>query len=139
MSAPPPPAAPTELAPAPAAAQPVSRPDDLASLSRAVMVLLTWGFRVGAALLALGIVLSLITRDPLNPVATPFADILPTIRAGRAAGVVDLAILWLMTVPVGAVVLLVVGFSRLGDRRYALISLFVLAVLGVSIALALAR
>jgi hypothetical protein len=138
MSAPPPPAAPAELAPVPAAPS-TSRPDDLASLSRAVMLLLTWGFRVGAALLALGIVLSLITRDPLNPVATPFAEVLPTVLAGRAAGLVDLAILWLMAVPVGAVLLLVVGFSRLGDRRYALICLLVLAVLGVSIALALAR
>jgi len=37
------------------------------------------------------------------------------------------------------VVALLVGFLRLGDRRYAVLSLLVLLVLGISIGLALRR
>ncbi len=113
------------------------RTGELAPLYAAAGATLTWGFRVGAALLAAGIVLALARREPLNREANPFSDVLPAVLDGRAAGVVDLAILWLMVVPVGAVVVVAGGFFRLGDRRYALLSLLVLAVLGVSIALAL--
>ena len=44
-----------------------------------------------------------------------------------------------MASPVFAVVAVAAGFLRLGDRRYALLSLLVLAVLAASIGLALLR
>ncbi len=123
-----------------AAIKPGERPTgELAPLYAAAVATLTWGFRTGAALLAAGIVLALARREPLNREADPFAEVIPAVLDGRAAGVVDLAILWLMVVPVGAVLVVAGGFLRLGDRRYALLSLLVLAVLGVSIALALGR
>ena len=115
------------------------RTAELEPLYDAAIATLTWGFRAGAALLAGGIVLALAKQEPLERVAEPFADIVPAIRDGRAAGVVDVAILWMVATPVAAVLVVAVGFARLGDRRYVLLSLLVLAVLGVSVALALAR
>jgi hypothetical protein len=100
---------------------------------------LTWSFRIGAALLLVGIVLALIQQQPLNHVTEGFDEVFPSVLRGDAAGVVDLAILWLMASPVFAVLVITAGFFRLGERKYALISVLVLAVLGASIALALAR
>lgn len=100
---------------------------------------LTWSFRVGAALLLLGIVLAVIQRQPLNHVTEGFGEVIPSVLRGDAAGVVDLAILWLMITPVLVVLILAVGFFRLGERKYGLLSLLVLAVLGASVALALAQ
>lgn len=99
----------------------------------------TWGFRSGAALLAVGIAFSLVQRDPLGTVAEPFDEVVPSVLKGEAAGIIDLAILWMVSTPVVTVVVMIVGFLRLGDRRYALFSLVALAVLGISIGLALRR
>jgi uncharacterized membrane protein len=41
--------------------------------------------------------------------------------------------------PVATVIVVAANFWRLGDRRYALLSLIVLAILGTSVALALNR
>jgi hypothetical protein len=111
----------------------------LAPLYAAAVTTLTWGFRTGGALLVAGILLALATREPLGRVAQPFDEVLPAVLDGEAAGVVDLAILWMVSVPVATVLVVTVGFLRLGDRRYAALSLLALAVLGISIGLALGR
>lgn len=100
---------------------------------------LTWGFRLGALLLALGLTLAAIQSESLNRVATPFGDILPSIRDGQASGLVDAAILTLIVTPVVTTLAVAIGFARVGDRLYAFLSLIVLTILGVSIALALFR
>ena len=115
---------------------PAGRGPDLRPLYGAATAVLAWGFRLGALLLAAGLVLALIRREPLNRSADPFSEVLPTVRAGEAAGVVDLAIIWFMLTPVAVVAVVAVGFWRAGDRAYALLSLLVLAVLGTSIVLA---
>jgi hypothetical protein len=98
-----------------------------------------WGFRLGAALLACGVVVALAKGEPLGRQADPFGEVLDEIRAGHAAGIIDLAILWFMFTPVATVIIVAASFWRLGDRRYALLSLVVLVILGVSVALALGR
>ncbi len=126
-----------EAASPPVPAGPPARPvAELGALYAAAIAVLTWGFRLGAALLAAGLLLALVRREPLNRSADPFSEVLPTLRAGEAAGLVDLAIIWFMLTPVAVVAVVGVGFWRAGDRRYALLSLLVLAVLGASIALA---
>ena len=112
---------------------------ELTPVYAAAIRTLTWGSRLGAALLLVGLAVALARREPLNHQAEPFAEVLPAVLDGRAAGIVDLAILWLMITPVVTVVVVAIGFLRLGDRRYALLSLLVLAILGVSIGLALRR
>lgn len=100
---------------------------------------LVWGFRIGAVLLGVGVVLALLKGEPLGREADRIVDVPGAIAAGHAAGIIDLAILWFMAVPVVTVVVMAISFWRLGDRRYAMLSLVVLAILGVSIALALNR
>jgi uncharacterized membrane protein len=111
----------------------------LAPLYAAATSSFTWGFRLGAALLAVGILMALVKGEPLGREADPIGEIAANIQAGHAAGVIDLAILWFMLTPVATVIVVAVSFWRLGDRRYALCSLVVLAILGTSIALALNR
>jgi hypothetical protein len=108
----------------------------LYNLSRDIFV---WGFRLGAALLVLGLLMTIVTGEPIGLVADPLADIPGTVLSGKASGVIDLAILWFMATPVVTVIAVAAGFLRLGDRRYALLSLIVLVILGASIALSLLR
>lgn len=116
-----------------------ARTDRLEPLYDAAVKTLFWGFRLGAALLALGVIVSLVKREPLGHEADPLTDVIATVRAGYASGIIDLAILWFMLTPVATVIVVAVSFWRLGDRRYALLSVVVLAILGVSVALALNR
>jgi uncharacterized membrane protein len=116
-----------------------ARTERLEPLYDAAVKTLFWGFRLGAALLALGIVAALVKREPLGHEADPIADVIAMVRAGHASGIIDLAILWFMLTPVATVIVVAANFWRLGDRRYALLSLIVLAILGVSVTLALNR
>lgn len=115
------------------------RTERLQPLYTSAGLALAWSFRIGVALLLLGIVLAVLQRQPLNHVAGAFGEVVPSVLRGEAAGVVDLAVLWLMASPVVVVLIVAAGFWRLGERRYAALSLLVLLVLGVSIVLALAR
>jgi hypothetical protein len=116
-----------------------ARTEHLAPLYDAAIRTFVWGFRLGAALLALGIGMALVKGEPLGREADPISGVLAEVLAGNASGIIDLAILWFMLTPVAATIVVAVSFWRLGDRRYALLSLAVLVILGVSIALALNR
>ncbi len=129
----------TVSAMAPGTAELATRTERLEPLYDAAVKTLFWGFRLGAALLAVGIVAALVKREPLGHEADPLADVVATVRAGYASGIIDLAILWFMLTPVATVIVVAASFWRLGDRRYALLSLIVLAILGASVALALNR
>ena len=115
------------------------RTERLAPLYETALRIFTWGFRIGAVLLVLGIVLTVVQGQRLAGEAAPFPVVLDLVLAGNAAGVIDLAIIWFMIVPVIAVVAVAAAFWRMGDRRYAALSLVVLVILGASIALALSR
>jgi hypothetical protein len=117
----------------------MARTERLTPLYDEAQRLFFWGFRIGAALLALGIVVALIKGESIGHEADRFSDVLGAVRNGFASGIIDLAILWFMATPVVTVFVVALSFWRLGDRRYALLSLFVLAILGASIALALNR
>lgn len=116
-----------------------ARTERLTPLYDAAVRTFVWGFRIGAALLALGVVVALLKGEPLGREADPISEVLAEVRAGNAAGLIDLAILWFMLTPVAATIVAALSFWRLGDRRYAALSLAVLMILGVSIALALNR
>ena len=116
-----------------------ARTERLEPLYDAAVKTLFWGFRLGAALLALGVGMALVKREPLGREADPIPDVIAMVRAGYASGIIDLAILWFMLTPVATVIVVAASFWRLGDRRYALLSLIVLAILGGSVVLALNR
>jgi hypothetical protein len=115
------------------------RTERLEPLYDTALAIFIWGFRLGAALLLIGIVLTVVQGQQLAAAAAPFAVVLSLVLSGNAAGIIDLAIIWFMFVPVVAVVAVAAAFWRLGDRRYAALSLVVLVILGASIALALSR
>jgi uncharacterized membrane protein len=116
-----------------------ARTERLSPLYEAVVRTFAWGFRIGATLLALGVVAALVKGEPLASEADPIARVVGEVLAGNASGIIDLAILWFMMTPVAATIVTAASFWRLGDRRYATLCLVVLAILGASIALALNR
>lgn len=111
--------------------------DELGAIYGAAGTTLTWGFRATAVLLLAGLLLGLARGEGLREQAQPLPKIVPAILDGRASGLVELAIVAIVLTPVVTTLVVAVGFARLGDRRYALLSLAVLTILGVSIALAL--
>ena len=130
---------PTDDADAMGIAELAARTERLGPLYDASVKTLYWGFRLGAAILALGVVVALVKGEPLGHEADPIPEVIAMARAGYASGIIDLAILWFMLTPVVTVIVVATSFWRLGDRRYALLSLIVLAILGTSVALALNR
>ena len=97
------------------------------------------GFRLAVALLAVGLALSLAREEPLHREVESLTEILSLVADGHGAGFVDLAIVAMVLTPIATVLVLATGFWRIGDRRYALISCVVLAILGVSVAISLLR
>ncbi len=110
---------------------------DLDPIYRVAGVVLTWGFRFAATLLAVGLLLAAIQDNGLSETAEPIPDILNLLLDGESSALVDLAIVVMVLTPVAAVLAIAAGFYRLGDRRYTLASLFVLAVLGISITISM--
>lgn len=118
---------------------PDRRSDPLAPIYRSAIAVLTWGFRTGAALLVVGLVVAAAKRESIAREVDPFTEIFPKIIDGKASGIIDLAILAIMVTPLVTVVTVAVGFHRAGDRRFAIVSLCVLCILGVSVVLSLLR
>jgi uncharacterized membrane protein len=123
------------------ASQPASskRDEDLAVIYRSAALVLRWGFRIAAAILAAGLLLALIKQEDIPTDVERFQDVIPTILDGKSSGVIELAILAMMSTPVATVLAIVLGFYRIGDRRFAVVSTLVLAVLAISISLSLFR
>ncbi len=119
----------------------VSQPSNeaIVPVYRAATKVLTWGFRTGAGLLLIGLVVSLIKQEALNTEVDPFGEILPALFDGKPAAIIDLAILAMMATPLLTVVVVAIGFMRAGDRRYGMLSFVVLGILCVSVALSLLR
>jgi uncharacterized membrane protein len=130
---------PTRLGLSPVAGRFARRTAELAGIYQAAITTLAWGFRLGAALLALGLIVTVAQGEALNDRAAPFAEVIPAVLDGEGRAVVDLAIVWFMATPVVTVLVVMIGFARMRDRRYAALSLAVLAILATSITLALLR
>jgi uncharacterized membrane protein len=123
------------------ATAPMQNPDDqrIAPIYRSAIRVMTWGFRIAAALLIVGLAVAAAKREAIGHRVDPFRQIFPNIIDGKAAGIIDLAILAIMVTPLVTVIVVAVGFQRAGDRRYALCSFLVLGILGISVVLSLLR
>jgi uncharacterized membrane protein len=117
--------------------EPLVSGNEMVPVYAAAIRALRIGFRVGAALLVVGLVWAAIRGESLGREVDPIDKVLPTLFDGHASGLIDLAILCIMATPVAAVIMVARGFYRIGDRSYALLTLIVLAILGVSIGLSL--
>jgi uncharacterized membrane protein len=116
-----------------------ARTRELTPVFRSAILVLGWGFRIGAALLAAGLLVAAIAGEGLKSTTEDFPDIIPAILDGEASGFISLAIVELMATPVATVLVVALGFFRVGDRRYGVLSLVVLTVLAISISLSLFR
>ena len=112
---------------------------ELTPIYRSAVTIRSLGFRLGAVLLAIGLLVAIVKQESLERTAEAYPDILPSVFDGDANGIISLAIVTLVATPVVTVLTVAIGFLRVGDRRFGVLSLFVLGVLGISISLSLFR
>ena len=112
---------------------------DLTPVFTSAISTLKYGFRAAAALFVAGLAWSALVGEEIAAHVTPIEQIPAELASGTPMAMIDLAFLTLMFTPVAAVMRVGVMFLQLGDRRYGTLSLFVLAILGASISIALLR
>lgn len=100
-------------------------------------MVLTWGFRLSAALILIGIVRSLIDRQPLDShLATP-EELVMGMRTATPGSFLALGIIAMILVPLVSSLTIAITFFRRHDARYGRITLLVLLILGLSLSLSL--
>ncbi len=108
--------------------------------SRLVGRLLTIGTLASVVLAALGVAAMLVSGDtPVNEPGPPFrpGEIPGDLAAGRASGLLWVALALTVALPSARVALAGIGYLREGDRRQAGVALAVLTVLAVSLVVAI--
>lgn len=90
------------------------------------------------ALLSAGLALWLVTGAEPPPLAAPLDSLLAGARHPGPASLVGLGVLAVLATPVLRVILGLLIFARQGERRWALLSAALLALVGISAAVALA-
>ena len=104
------------------------------ALNQPTAKVLTWGFRLSAALLLIGLAISAARGEELHTSVENIPGILDNIADGNGAGVVALAILVMIVTPIVSTFSIVLSCIRIGDQRYALITGLVLVILIISAA-----
>ncbi len=111
---------------------------DARLVTQTATAVLGGGFQLGIAILTLGLILSIVQREPLAQSIPSLGEVGRAVADGNAAGVIDVAILWMIAVPVMAALAIAVAFFRVREWLFMTFTLLVLAVLGVSIGIAIA-
>lgn len=93
------------------------------------------GFRIAVAIMAVGLLLSAITREPLPATLGSPREIAQGIADGDPASLVAAGIIAVILTPFAATATIAWTFHSMGNRRYAAISTLVLLILFVSIGL----
>jgi uncharacterized membrane protein len=110
---------------------------DASSVTAGAVTVLTWGFRISFAFIIAGLVLALVRDEPLAHTLGKPATVFDQLFEGHSNGVLGVGILAMILSPVVSALTIALGFLRIGDRRYALITGLVLLILVGSIALSL--
>jgi uncharacterized membrane protein len=110
-----------------------------ADLERSVARLLTVGTYASIALLAAGVIAMIAAgRSPLDPPPRfDPAGIIADLGALRPEGFLWLGIVVVIATPTARVVTTLIGYLREGDRVMAVVSVLILAVIGLSVIAAL--
>jgi uncharacterized membrane protein len=109
-----------------------------ADLDRSIARLLTYGTYVSVALLAAGLLILFARRiSPLGG-GPPFQPelVLDDILHARPAGFFWLGLLLVIATPSARVAASLIGYIRGGERAMAIVAVLILAVIGLSVALA---
>lgn len=110
------------------------RPQAQLALNEPTAKVLTRGFWLTAALLLVGITVSAIQGEELHESVEDIPSVIEQIADGNGAGIVALGIIVMIVTPIVATLSVVLSCVRIGDRRYALITLAVLVILFISAA-----
>ena len=105
------------------------------ALNQTTAAVLTWGFRISAALLLLGLIVSAIQGEELHTSLESVPELASEISDGNGAGIVGLSILVMLATPIASTISVAVNSMRIGDRRYAAITTAVLTILIISAAI----
>lgn len=108
-----------------------------ADLERAIHAFFAGGLAVSAGLLAIGLARVLASRSPRPPETPHLGTILAHAATGDPLSWVYLGLLSLMAMPVLRVLLLVAGFARLREWRFAAVAAAVMILLLASVRLGL--
>jgi len=102
-------------------------------LERTVQRVLQAGVAVSFGLMLAGLVLALVLKQPLTPRVTPVGDLGTGLAALDSAAFISLGLIVLIATPFVRVAGSLVAFLCLRDRRYALVTAAVLAVMCLSV------
>jgi uncharacterized membrane protein len=120
--------------PAPATAPPIAPPAHVMDpVERVIHLVLLVGIAVSVALMATGLVLGLLKGAGMPRGVVPLADLPRAARALSPAAFLSLGLIVLIATPFVRVAGSLVAFVREGDRRYVLVTAFVLAVMCLSV------
>ena len=123
-----------EPAPAGASGSPPAPPEHVMDpLERTVQRVLQVGVALSFTLMVAGIVLALVRGEPLAVHVTPLGDLAAGLAALDPAAYVSVGLIVLIATPFVRVAGSLVAFLWLRDRRYALVTAAVLAVMCVSV------
>lgn len=93
--------------------------------------LLIWGVALSSAVMLVGLLVAVITGQPVPESVPPFREIIPQVLALQPGGILALGLLILIATPILRVVSSIFTFIYERDWRYALITFIVfLIVLG---------
>ena len=95
------------------------------------------GFRISVAVIAVGLILSVIRQDDLPTTLDQPADIVRGIIDGDPGSILGLGIVSIILTPFVSTVVVATTFLKQGNRRYAEFSFLVLFILLISIGLSL--
>jgi uncharacterized membrane protein len=94
---------------------------------------LGWGFRIAAAAILLGSIISLARQQPLSKELPGIGHVIDDVVGFEGTGFFGIGIFAIILTPVVATLMIAIAYARAGDRRYAMWSGAVLAILAVSV------
>ena len=103
-------------------------------VERLIRYTLRAGVSMSTILLIVGLFIVLVRGTPRPEVPPPLNEILRLASTGNEVSLLYLGLLLLMITPVALVTMLAYGYARIGWRRFALVSLLVLFLLGTGLA-----
>ena len=109
------------------------------ALYRVAQQTLRYGFLAAATLFVIGSSALALAGDNMAETVMPIDTIPGKLVDGEPMAILDLAFLMLIMTPVITVLRLAMTYFRLGERRFAMISFVVLAILVLSATVALLR
>ena len=113
--------------------------DPVMLVYRIARAALITGFAVAVSLVAIAVALVIITGDPIAGSTMDVGELPAAVANGDPSAVAEMAILSVVLTPIVTTLCLIAGFLRIGDRRYAMVSVLVLIVLSASMVVALIR